>query len=283
MPIALTPGGTEIAFTAIGTGPPDLVFLHGLFGSAAYFRESCDALDFDHARAIAVDLSGHGDSPPAECEWSLDEIDDAVLAASDTVGARRIVAIGFSAGAKFALHLAVTHPDRVAALVLVAGTPAGPIPLPAELIEDWKSRVGDASAIRDLVTPYLTGPVDKTAFERFAENAARVPLSALEGTLRATLDTDFQGSLSSIDVPTLVVGGTLDTLFTPELLREALVEPIACARLALIDCGHEIPLERPHQFAAVIEAFLAGLHEDGHGGVQLSRSEEAQVPVAPRS
>ena len=283
MPVALSPGGSEIAYTAIGKGPPDLVFLHGLFGSAAYFRESCDALDLDRARAIAVDLSGHGDSPPAECEWSLDEIDDAVLAASDTAGARRIVAIGFSAGAKFALHLAVTHPDRVAALVLVAGTPAGPIPLPAELIEDWKSRVGDEAAIRDLVTPYLTGPVDKAAFRRFAEDAARVPLSALEGTLRATLETDFDRSLSSIDVPTLVVGGTFDTLFTPELLRAALVEPIARARLALIDCGHEIPLERPHQFAAVIEAFLAGLHASGDGRAKLTRSAEAEVPVAPRS
>jgi pimeloyl-ACP methyl ester carboxylesterase len=283
MAVALSPRGTEIAFTAIGTGPPDLVFLHGLLGSAAYFRESCEALDLDRARAIAVDLSGHGDSPPAECEWSLDEIDEAVLAASDTAGACRFVAIGFSAGAKFALHLAVTHPDRVAALVLVAGTPAGPIPLPDEMLEDWKSRVGDEAAIRDLVLPYLTGPVDEAAFGRFAEHAARVPLSALEGTLRATLGTDFHGSLSSIDVPTLVVGGRLDTLFTPELLRAALVEPIACARLALIDCGHEIPLERPHEFATVIEAFLAGLRADGHGGAQLTRSAETGVPVAPRS
>lgn len=31
------------------------------------------------------------------------------------------------------------------------------------------------------------------------------------------------------------------------------------ARLAVLDAGHEIPLEQPRELAALIEAFLAGL------------------------
>jgi pimeloyl-ACP methyl ester carboxylesterase len=275
MPVTLSAQGTEIAYTVAGTGPPDLIFLHGWAGSAAYFRESLDSLDLDRARAIAVDLSGHGESPPVERTWSLDDIDDAVLAAADAVRARRFVAVGFSMGAKFALHLAVAHPERVSALVLVSGTPAAAIPMPAELLDDWYSRAGDVGAMRDLLMPFLTGPVDEVAAERFAENAARVPRSALEGTMRATIETDFEASLPSIDVPTLVLGGTHDTLFTPELLRATLVDRIAGARLVLVDCGHEIPLERPREFTALIEAFLAGLREPSDGHVQHIRAEVA--------
>jgi non-heme chloroperoxidase len=261
MSVTLSPEGLQVAYRAVGTGPPDLVFVHGWAGSAAYFEESFDALDLDHVRAIGVDLSGHGESPSHDAAWSLEGIDDAVLAAATAVGVDRFVAVGYSMGAKFALHLAVTHPDRVAALVLVAGTPAGAIPLPPELLDDWYSRAGDVSAMRELLTPFLTGPVDQVAFERFAHDAARIPRSALEGTMQVTLEQDFAASLPSITAPTLVIGGSRDELFPPELLRAALVAQIPGARFALVDCGHEIPLERPREFAALLEAFLAGLRE----------------------
>jgi pimeloyl-ACP methyl ester carboxylesterase len=261
MSVTLSPAGIQVAYRAVGAGPPDLVFLHGWAGSAAYFEESLDALDLDHARAIAVDLSGHGKSPPHDAAWSIEGIDDAVLAAANAAGAERFVAVGFSMGAKFALHLAVAHSDRVAALVLVSGTPAATIPLPPEMLDDWYSRAGDVGALKAMVAPFLTGPVDEVAYDRFARGAARVPRSALEGTMQVTLETDFASSLPSIVAPTLVIAGARDTLFTPELLRESLVNQIPGARLAVVDCGHEIPLERPREFAALIEAFLAGLRE----------------------
>jgi pimeloyl-ACP methyl ester carboxylesterase len=39
------------------------------------------------------------------------------------------------------------------------------------------------------------------------------------------------------------------------------VSHIKGARMVILDCGHEIPLERPRELAALIEAFLAGLGE----------------------
>jgi pimeloyl-ACP methyl ester carboxylesterase len=57
----------------------------------------------------------------------------------------------------------------------------------------------------------------------------------------------------------LVVGGSGDSMFPPGALRAAVVPPLAGARLALVDCGHEVPIEAPHELAAIIEACLAGL------------------------
>jgi 3-oxoadipate enol-lactonase/4-carboxymuconolactone decarboxylase len=262
MTTTLSSEGVEVAYRSVGTGPPDLLFLHGWAGSAAYFEESFGALDLQRARAIGIDLSGHGESPSHDAEWSLDGIDVAVLSVANAAGSERFVSVGYSMGAKFALHLAVTHPDRVAALVLVSGSPAATIPIPAEVLDDWYSRAGDAGAMKDLIVPFLTGPVDEAAHDRFAREAARVPRAALEGSLKLTVESDFAAALPAIAVPTLVIAGTRDTLFTPELLRESLVDQIPGARLALVDCGHEVPLERPGEFAALIEAFLAGLRGD---------------------
>jgi pimeloyl-ACP methyl ester carboxylesterase len=261
MSLVLSTEGLEVAYRTAGSGPPDLVFLHGWAGSSAYFEETITALDLDHARATALDLSGHGDSRPNDRDWTLDAIDEMVLAVADAVGADRFVLVGFSMSGKFAQHLACRVSERVAGLVLVAASPAAPMALPPELLDDWYGRAGDAAAIKELLGSFLTGAVDQGAVDRFAREAARVPRSALEGTMRVTLETDFAQSLSELDVPTLVIGGARDELFTPELLREAIVARIPGGRLALVDCGHEIPLERPHQLAALIEAFLAGLRE----------------------
>jgi pimeloyl-ACP methyl ester carboxylesterase len=48
-------------------------------------------------------------------------------------------------------------------------------------------------------------------------------------------------------------------MMTPDYLRQEIVQRISGARLVVIDSGHEIPMERPTELAAVIEAFVAGL------------------------
>jgi pimeloyl-ACP methyl ester carboxylesterase len=65
--------------------------------------------------------------------------------------------------------------------------------------------------------------------------------------------------LQSIKAPTLVVAGEHDRILSPAILRETVVTPILSARLVVLDCGHEIPVEQPETLAALLEAFVAGL------------------------
>ena len=69
----------------------------------------------------------------------------------------------------------------------------------------------------------------------------------------------FIDRLQTIRAPTLVIGGRHDPLLPPAILREAVVTPIDGARLALLDCGHEIDVEQPQMLTALLEAYLAGL------------------------
>jgi pimeloyl-ACP methyl ester carboxylesterase len=52
----------EIAYTEWGTGPA-AVFVHGVTASGAMWRQVIESLS-DTARCIAVDLPGHGATPP---------------------------------------------------------------------------------------------------------------------------------------------------------------------------------------------------------------------------
>jgi pimeloyl-ACP methyl ester carboxylesterase len=258
--MSATRSAKRTAYRTLGVAPPDLLLVHGWGGTGAYFDELIASLDLAHVRATTLDLAGHGGSPEDDDDWTLDAIDAAVLSVLDAIGAERSVLLGFSMAGKFVQHFALRHPHRVAGLILVAGTPASSIPLPPELLDDWYGRAGNAEAIKEMVGTFLTGPVDEDAFERFGRNFASIPRTALVGTMQTTIETDFSNELGAIQMPTLVVAGARDELFTVDALRAAIASQIDGARMAIVDCGHEIPLERPHELAALVEAFLAGLH-----------------------
>ena len=251
--------GAVLAYELTGTGPPDVLCLHGWAGTGAAFDGVIGALDTTQLRTIAPDLRGHGGSCGDDAEYTLELLTADALATADAAGADELVVLGFSMGAKFAQHLALTAPDRVVGLVLVAGCPAGEIPLPPELVADWNSRAGDVERLAELTLQFTTNPVDPAALDAWTRSAAAVSPAALAGTLTATIATSFAAEVGAISARTLVVGGASDAIFTPELLRDAVAAPIAGARLALLDAGHELLLEKPSELAALVQAFLAGL------------------------
>jgi len=258
MAIARGIDGVGISYEVRGSGSPVLVFLHGWAGSGEYFAETIDALDTSRVRAVTVNLRGHGGSEHAEGS-GLDDIAGDVLTVADAVAAESVVMFGFSMSAKFAQYVAVKAPHRVSGLILVAGCPVSEIPFPAELRADWLARAGNGEALAAVTQQYANQPLPAAVMERIAAAAAGVPLAALTGTLDACLATSFADRLDIVRAPTVVVGGTEDAIFTPDVLRAGVLAPLPQARLALLECGHEIPVELPQQLAAVTEGFLAGL------------------------
>ena len=169
------------------------------------------------------------------------------------------MAVGFSMSAKFVQFLPLEQPRRVQGLILVAGCPAGAVTLPPAMLEDWYGRAGAAARMAELTASFASRPIAEDVLARFGRDAARIPRAALEQTMELCTTSSFADRLDALDLPVLVVGGQHDPLFTPDLLREGVVAPLHGARLALLDAGHEIPVEQPNELAAVVEAFIAGL------------------------
>jgi len=259
VPTVAASDGAVLAYEVHGSGPTDLLLLHGAPGTASYFDGLIGALDTTRVRAIAPDIRGHGGSGGEHAGYTLERLTADALAIADAAGARETVVLGFSMGAKFAQHLALTAPGRVAGLILVSGCPAGALPVPRELLDDWYSRIGDAERLAALVIEYAGNAIDPADLEAVSREAARASRTAFEGSLTLTIESSFSDAVGAIAAPTLVVGGAADPFFTPDYLLRDVVEPLRHARLVVLDGGHHLPLELQSELAAVVEAYLAGL------------------------
>jgi len=273
MPTTRSNDDVQIAYRTVGDGPTNVLFMHGWAGSGAYFDQTLGHLDLSRLRAITLDLRGHGDSGRADRGYTLDQITDDVIAVADAAGADRFVLVGFSMSGKFAQYISATHPERVLGQILVAGCPVMELPLPPEMLADWYARAGSAQDMIELVRMFVTQPVPTDVLERFGRDAARVPLVALQGTMQLVTSASFVEKLDAAAVPTLVVGGRHDPIFPPDALRDGVVSPVRAARLELLDCCHEIPIEQPRELAALIQAFVSELN---------STAPESRLAVAPR-
>ena len=191
--------------------------------------------------------------------FSDESIGQDALAVADAVQAEQFVAVGFSMSGRFAQYLSVLAPTRVRGQVLVAGCPAAPIPISEEIREDWVARAGNAVRLAEVTAMFTTRPVEPGVLAQFGRQAAKAAAVALDETLKICMHASFADRLAAIQTPTLVVGGIHDAIFTPEVLAQGVVAPLRRARLALLDSNHEIPIEQPREFAALLQAFVAGL------------------------
>lgn len=252
VPVARTHDGVDIAYRTAGEGPPHLLFMHGWAGSGSYFDETLKHLDLSRLRAITFDFRGHGDSQPGGA-YGLDELLADTIAVADAANAAEFFLLGYSMSGKFAQYVSARRPERVLGQILVAGCPVGELSMPPELLADWYACAGDAERMTVLADPYMTRPVARDVLERFGRQGARVPLAALQGTMEAVTSTSFMAAA----VPTLVVGGLQDPMFSPDFMRDGVAAMIPGAKLELVGCGHEIPIELPRELANLAEQFVA--------------------------
>lgn len=115
-----------------GGGVP-IVLLHGLTATRRYVVMGSRVLERSGHRVIAFDARGHGESDPAQ-PYDYPSLAADLEGVLDERGVQRAVLAGASMGAHTAVRLALTRPERVAALVLI--TPAY-LPTEQPDLERW--------------------------------------------------------------------------------------------------------------------------------------------------
>lgn len=102
-------------------GPP-VVLVHGFGGLTYTWRDTLPALANAGYRALALDLKGFGLSDKSFAQdYSHAAQADFVMDVMTAVGIERAVLVGHSMGGSVIGHAALRHPERVTALVFVAG------------------------------------------------------------------------------------------------------------------------------------------------------------------
>lgn len=174
----------------------------------------------------------------------------------------RAAVCGLSLGGYVALALAAAHPERVGALVL-ADTRAEPDTDEAQAGRHAAAALvrerGSAPFLDDFI-PRLVPPEDDASRDAARAIADRQSPEAVARALEALAARgDRRPDLARVACPTLVIVGDRDALTPPSFAR-TLAEGIAGARLRILPgAGHLTALERPEEFAAILDGFLRDL------------------------
>jgi pimeloyl-ACP methyl ester carboxylesterase len=213
-----------------GAGPA-ILFLHGGLGDARLWEPVAARLR-DSFRCVRYDFRFFGQSEGPDEEWS--SLDDAV-GVLDALRIERTAVVGLSMGGGVALRLGQEHPDRVTAIVHVAGA-VGPFEL-----DDYD-------------------PGDTRESEMRADFAVWAPLGVEAGYEEMWLATPedtppvrrVELKIGSIEPPIYVITARHD----PAVFR-AMADDLPAARRAEVDSDHYLTLREPDVVAGLIREFLA--------------------------
>ena len=195
-----------------------LVLLHGFAGTGRAWDPVIAGLDAERYTALAPDLRGHGARAGAR-PVSFEVITQDVLEAAP----QAFELCGYSMGGRIALHVALTAPERIGRLVLVATTAgiedeAGRAARRAAdtgLADEIETEGISAFSERWLAQPLFAG--DEPAAQRLARaDIARNEPAGLAAALRGVgtgVMTPLWARLDELTMPVLVLAGAADPKF----------------------------------------------------------------------
>ena len=242
-------------------------------------------------RAVFLDTRGHGESglprAPGLCARNLrDEDVSVVRLATDILdvltdaGIERAALVGHSMGVQALFEAFRIAPERVAALIPIAGTYENPVKtfankpvldrlypvadvvfrfVPFEAMRPFMRRTANAGlGLRVVKLIHVAGP--KVTAEALAPHLAQVGdtnfsvLFRMMSQMRKHSTADL---LPHVTAPTLVLAGRKD-VFTPPSVQQRMADLVPSGEIVwFADGGHMLPIEEPAAVAVAINEFLA--------------------------
>lgn len=241
-----------------GTGPA-IVFCHGLMMDHEMFAPQVDAFR-DRFRCIVWDERGHGQTAVEAPEpfTYYDSANDLAGLLSH-LGIEEAVVVGMSQGGFLSLRFALTHPDRVKALVLL-DTQAGKeqeekIPAYQQLISTFVEH-GLTQDVGNTISQIILGSGFRDADHWKAKWKTISPANITNNFQTLVSRDDVTERLPDITQPTLIVHGDAD-IAIPLERAQMMMDKLPDAELKVIlGAGHAANLSHPEPVNQAIDAFL---------------------------
>ena len=247
-------GEGNIFGEAYGDGPVQVVWLHGWARTGADFGAAANVLAREGIASVALDLPGFGASPLPDVAGGsalYARLLEPVLA---QFGTAPLVLVGHSNGGRVATALALSHPERVKAMVL-SGAPlirlanARRSPLAYRLVRALNGRglIGESRM--------------EAARQKYGSRDYRNATGLLRDILVASVNESFETQLDQIVAPVSLVWGVNDRdvpLEVAERIRDCLVHSVHVELEVLPETGHLVPTERPLALASHVQQLVTG-------------------------
>lgn len=236
---------------------PTVVFVHGLVADnmSSFYYTLANPAARAGADVILYDLRGHGNTERPATGYSVEASVRDLTALLDALGVTRpIHLVGNSFGGTVALAMAITHPARIASLMLIeALTETG------RETEDWRQTrahvLAEGMQLRKNLSNWRAqyGRKLQRVYEAFDALASDTTLLADLQALQAFRSAD----LRSVTCPVVAVyGGNSKIIHNAHRLRDLLPN---CDLTIVPDCGHYLMMEAP---SVVRELLLRWLSSD---------------------
>lgn len=242
--------GTTLYYEVHGSGPP-ILLTHGYAATSRMWGGQAKLFSDKH-QVMTWDMRGHGrsDSPSDEAAYSADETVADMLGLLDAEGHERAIVGGLSLGGYMSLAFYLKHPDRVRALLIIDTGPGYKSDAPREEWNEMARGLGQRLERRGLeLLAELSTEMDPS------EHSTVEGLARAAGGMLTQHDSRVIDSLSSIDVPTLVMVGEKDRAYLAA--SDYMANKIPGAEKVVIpNAGHAVNLHQPDAFNAAVGAFL---------------------------
>jgi len=260
----------------LGAGPV-VVLVHGQPGAGGDWAAVASHLSADH-RVLAPDRPGWGsDERPATGLAANADALEAFLDAAGTPGA--VTVVGHSLGGGVAIQLALRHPARVGALVLVgsvgvSGALSGFDRLLAVPMLGNGIVVAGVAALRHgliVATRYSERHpgariAEKVVVLPTVQAAVRTDARPMVGRARQSFLVEQRAlvaetaglelALCRVSVPTVVVTGASDRI-VPVAAARSLATRLPGAELVVVPGGHFLPFDHPDAVAEIVRRYSA--------------------------
>ena len=258
MPFAQLAGLTMHYRAAGPAGAPRVVFLNSLGTDFRIWDDLILALG-DRVRSLRYDERGQGLTDSPQGPYSIEGHGEDLLALLDHVGWGRVVLCGLSIGGMIAMEVCRRRPDAVRGMVL---SDTSDVIGPREF---WDGRMLE---VRERGLEAIAGPVMErwfgASFRRdlsteaggWANLLARAPIEGYLGSCAALRDADLVAHVAELRCPAVCVCGSEDASTTPSAVRRLASRLPDAKYVEVPGAGHLVPVERPSEFANIINRFL---------------------------
>ncbi|WP_433236289.1 alpha/beta fold hydrolase [Streptosporangium sp. CA-135522] len=240
-----------------GDSGPAVVLIHSLGVDWRMWRPVMDRLSAGR-RVFAYDIRAHGSAAGAPAPFTMADTARDVVGVLDALDLERVHLVGLSLGGAIAQVVAVSRPDRLESLALLATTDR---PFPDAF--EARARLAETDGMQALVTPTLSRWFTPGALAddgwgvRYARECVRdFDPADWAAVWRAYKSLDVYDRLGAFPAPALVLAGELDASATLEF-QSALAARIPTADFEqLPGTPHMQTLEQPELVADALDRFL---------------------------
>jgi len=261
--------GSEIYYETYGSGKP-LILLNGIMMSTLSWKPFLEPFSAAN-QLILVDLLDQGKSTKLDGQVYNQDIQvEVVKALCDHLKLKDVALFGISYGGEVALKFAVKYQSYIERLLIFNSTAKTSSWL-MEVGNAWNRCAHDPEGYYATTIPVIYSAKFYTDHIDWMERRKAILLGVfanpifINAMIRLTNsanDLDVRDQLSTITVPTLVVGCEHDFV-TPLPEQEYLVKHIPHASLMIIpDSGHASMYEKPLLFSSLVLGFVNNTKTD---------------------